>query len=84
MFEIGDKVKVVYPSYRDSGISTGMRKYNGKVATVLDRTYYTKYHSHTYTLEGCVSPAGAYYEFVDEWLVAVESEGSDESERTSD
>lgn len=80
MLKVGQKVKVDLPTFRDSGISTGMHKYNGKTFTVVETVHYNGYGKDSYVLDGCVSPCGINYEFIDEWLVAVESEGSDDTE----
>ena len=75
MLKEGDKVKVAFPTFRDSGISTGMHKYNGKTSTIIGTVRYNGYGKDTYLLDGFVSPYGLNYEFMDEWLIAIESEG---------
>ena len=75
MFKTGQKVKVALPTFRDSGISTGMHKYNGKTSTIIGTVHYNGYGKDTYVLDGFVSPHGINYEFMDEWLMAIESEG---------
>ena len=74
MFKVGDKVKVVIPPL-DNGIARGMHRYHGKVSTIKEVIHYTGYNKNTYTLVGFVSPFGLDYEWTDDTLVAVESEG---------
>lgn len=85
MLAIGQKVKVTYPP-RNEQLAKGMFRYDGMVTTIKDIIHYTHFNLETYILEGCVSPYGSYYEFLEDWIVPVveESEVGDDTETESD
>ena len=78
MLKKGDKVEIFIP-LKELASARPLVQFNHTVRTITgSRMYKTarKTTFRTYTLNGCKSPNGTDYEFVDEWLVPYgESEG---------
>lgn len=71
MLKTGDKVMVFIP-LKELANARPLVQFDRKVSTVTgSRMYKTarKTTFRTYTLEGCKSPIGTDYEFVEEWLI---------------
>lgn len=75
-FQIGDRVKVMFPPGEATGVET-VRQFQNKVSIIKDVHINRKAKStlgYSYTLLGCKTEWGIDYEFCEEWLVPMDEE----------